>query len=85
MYGRKRAKTHVMFELRSQEGMHKKLIVNHLCEDPKKFVEFFRLSLEQLDFLVELINDDMSKKSWGVKPQMRLYSPPSRATIWIQR
>ena len=51
MYGRKRAKTHVMFELRSEEGMYKKLIVNHLREDPKKFAEFFRLSLEQFDFL----------------------------------
>ena len=29
-YGRKRAKTHVMFELRSEEGMYKKLIVNPL-------------------------------------------------------
>ena len=55
MYGRKRAKTHVMFVLRSEEGMYKKLIVNHLREDPKKFAEFFLLSLEQFDFLVELI------------------------------
>ena len=66
MYGRKRAKTHVMFELRSEEGMYSKLIVNHLREDPKKFAEFFRLSWEQFDFLVELIKDDLSKKSWGV-------------------
>ena len=58
---------HVMFELRNEEGMYKKLIVNHLREDLKKFAEFFRLSLEQFDFLVELIKDDMSKKSWGVK------------------
>ena len=64
MYGRKRAKTHVMFELRSEEGMYKKLIVNHLREDPKKFAEFFR-SLEQFDFLVELIKDDLSKKSYN--------------------
>ena len=61
--GGKGAKTHDMFGLRGEEGMYKKLIVNHMREDPKKFAEFFRISLEQFDFLVELIKDDMSKKS----------------------
>ncbi|MPD00494.1 hypothetical protein E2C01_095969 [Portunus trituberculatus] len=42
--------------------MYKKLIVNHLREVPKKFAEFFRLSLEQFDFLVELIKDDIFRR-----------------------
>ncbi|MPC56309.1 hypothetical protein E2C01_050262 [Portunus trituberculatus] len=61
MYGGKRTKIHLMFELRNEEGMFQKLITNHLREDHNKFAEFFRLSTEQFNFLVELIKDDLSK------------------------
>ena len=33
MYGKKRAQTHYIFNLRSEEGMYNQLIVQHLCEN----------------------------------------------------
>ena len=65
MYGGKRAKIHLMFELRNKEGIFQRLITNHLREDHNMFAEFFRLSVEQFDFLVELIKDDLSRKSYN--------------------
>lgn len=39
------------------------MIANHLREDHNKFVDFLLLTAEQLDFLLELMQDDLSKKS----------------------
>ncbi|MPC43534.1 hypothetical protein E2C01_037183 [Portunus trituberculatus] len=80
-----------MFELRNEEGMFQKLLTNHLHEDYNKFAEIFCLSVEQFDFLVELIKDDISKKSFNTpsksndRLRLQLYSPPSCAAIWGQR
>lgn len=53
MYRGKRAKKHLMFELRYEVGLFQKLITNRLRAD-HKFAKIFRLSVEQFDFLVEL-------------------------------
>ena len=67
MYGIKLAATHIMFDLRKEEGIFNKLIVNHLREDPKKFLDFFRLSSDQFNFLIELIKEDLYKQSTNLK------------------
>lgn len=64
-YGMKRAKKLRLFELKSEEGLYQKLINNHLRKDHKKFSEFFRLSVEQFDFVLELIKHDIYKKSYN--------------------
>lgn len=82
MYGKKRAQTHYIFNLRSEEGMYNKLIVQHLREDPKKFSEFFRLFSDQFDFLVELVKDDLSKQSTN----FRLYpiTPEEKIAVTLR-
>ena len=82
MYGKKRAQTHYIFNLRSEEGMYNQLIVQHLREDPKKFSEFFRLSSDQFDFLVELVKDDLSKQSTN----FRLYpiTPEEKIAVTLR-
>lgn len=77
MYGTKRAKIHRMFQLRNEEGLYRTLIITHLREDNKKFFEFFRLSVEQFDFVLELIRDDIYKESnnrnlYPVTPEEKL-------------
>lgn len=64
-YGMKRAKKHRLFELKHEEGLYQKLITTHLREDNKKFSEFFRLSVEQFEFVLGLIKDDIYKESYN--------------------
>lgn len=45
---RKKAKKHLMFEWRNEEGLFQSLIANYLREDHNKFVDFFLLTAEQL-------------------------------------
>lgn len=55
-----------MFELKNDEGFFQKSIANHLSEVHSKFAIFlfFYLSVKQFD-LVELITDELSKKSYN--------------------
>ena len=55
-----------MFRMRNEEGFYNKLIAQHLLQDPTKFAEFFRISPNQFDFLVQLIKEDLSKQSTNV-------------------
>ena len=82
MYGKKRAQTHDIFHLRSEVGIFNKLIVQHLRDDPKKFAEFFRLSSDQFDFLVELVEDDLTKQSTN----FRLYpiTPEEKIAVTLR-
>ena len=83
MYGRKRAATHIMFDLRKEEGIFNKLIVNHLREDPKKFLDFFRLSSDQFNFLLALIKEDLyNKQSTNLK--MYPITPEEKLSITLR-
>lgn len=56
---------HPVFSYRTVEGYFKNLIMNHLRKDENKFLEFFRLSMAQFDFLLSLIAEDMKKVSYN--------------------
>lgn len=58
-----RATKHPLFQARNEEGFFQSLITNHLREDDKKFSEFFRVSISQFDFILNLIKDDIQKLS----------------------
>ena len=73
MYGGKRAKIHLMFELRNEEGIFQKLITNHLREHHNKFAEFS--SSENLGAM--MIQTLTPSKSTD-RMRLRLYSPPSQ-------
>ncbi|KAL4090053.1 hypothetical protein QTP88_024958 [Uroleucon formosanum] len=48
-----------MFKERKEKGFFSVLIKKHLFRDVKKFREFFRLSLEQFNYVLNLIEDDI--------------------------
>jgi len=50
---------HDMFQSRKKEGFFSILIEKHLFSDEKKFREFFRLSWEQFNYILNLIEDDI--------------------------
>ena len=90
MYGGKRAKKHLMFELRNEEGLFQELIANHLREDYNKFAttrDVSQLHKDLILFIGKLgSHDDADTPSnSNVRLRLRLYSPPSRATIRSQR
>lgn len=60
-----RGKVHQIFTTRNDYGCYTKLVVNHLRQDDKKFAEFLRLSTNQFDFVLSLIQDDIKKFSYN--------------------
>ena len=48
-----------MFQKRKEEGFFSVLIEKHLLRDEKIFREFFRLSWEQFNYVLNLIEDDI--------------------------
>lgn len=56
-----------MFLKRTEEGYFR-LLINHLKEDEIKFREFFRLNSEQFDFVLALIQNDLTKPGTNVVP-----------------
>lgn len=65
IFEKKRAKKHRMFELKNEEGFFENLVINHLREDGKKFTEYFRLSVQQFDFLLGLIEQNLATDSYN--------------------
>lgn len=65
IYEKKRAKKHRLFELKNEEGFFQNLVITHLREDSKKFTEYFRLSVEQFDFILGLIKQKLIKDSYN--------------------
>lgn len=64
-YKIKTSKIYHKFELVNDDGLCRKLTTNHQREDNKRFPEFFRLSLEQFDFVLGLIKDNTYKESYN--------------------
>jgi len=65
---------HNMFRKRKEEGFFSVLIEKHLFRDEKKFREFFRLSWEQFNYVLNLIEDDIKSN-----PCNRVKEPISAA------
>lgn len=55
----KTKKVHEMFRARKMEGFFNILIEKHLYQDDRKFREFFRLSWDQFNYVLNLIEDDI--------------------------
>lgn len=55
----KTKKVHDMFRARKTEGFFNILIEKHLYRDDRKFREFFRLSWDQFNYVLNLIEDDI--------------------------
>lgn len=49
-----------MFTRRLEEGYYNLLINNHLKADERKFREFFRLNPDQFQFVLSLIEEDIT-------------------------
>lgn len=52
-------KTHNLFLTRKIEGFYSILIEKHLFKDEQKFREFFRLSYDQFNYVLNIIEDDI--------------------------
>ncbi|CAI6371130.1 unnamed protein product [Macrosiphum euphorbiae] len=63
-----------LYLTRKKEGFFSVLIEKHLFRDEKKFREFFRLSWEQFNFVLNLIEDDLK-----LNPYNRVKEPISPA------
>ncbi|CAI6372753.1 unnamed protein product [Macrosiphum euphorbiae] len=57
---KKSKQTHTIFQARESEGFFSILIEKHLWEDQTKFREFFRLSWDQFNYVLNLIEDDIT-------------------------
>ncbi|KAL4148678.1 hypothetical protein QTP88_002849 [Uroleucon formosanum] len=57
---KKSKQTHTNFKARESEGFFSILIEKHLWEDQTKFREFFRLSWNQFNYVLNLIEDDIT-------------------------
>lgn len=49
-----------LFKTRKTEGYHQILINGHLRKDEKKFREFFRLNRSQFDYILSLIEENLT-------------------------
>jgi len=49
-----------LFKTRREEGYHQILINGHLRFDDKKFREFFRINRGQFDYILSLIEEDLT-------------------------
>ena len=67
---RKRRKAHAMYQKRRTEGYSQILIRNHLVDNDETYRQFFRLSKEQVHFVLNLVGQDLVKKSYSrvIKP-----------------
>lgn len=68
---------HAIFQARYDEGYFERLMKTHLHSDNKKFVEFFRLDIAQFDFVLSLIESDITTSStncnlYPVTPEEKL-------------
>jgi len=63
-------KTHNLFLTRKIEGFYNILIEKHLFKDEQKFREFFRLSYDQFNYVLNIIEDDIK-----INPSNRVRQP----------
>lgn len=61
-------KASAIYRQRADEGFYSTLINRHLLKDDKKFREFFRLSVPQFNFVLDLLKDDLKKSSTNCVP-----------------
>ncbi|KAL1487871.1 hypothetical protein ABEB36_015521 [Hypothenemus hampei] len=61
-----RSKPQEIFCKREDEGFQNMLIKRHLLQDGKIFKRFFRLNIEQFNFVLGLIESDIKKHSCGL-------------------
>lgn len=59
-----------IFCTRGEEGCESMLVQRHLLQDENKFRSFYRLNINQFNFVLGLIENDLKKPSCGlVRPQ----------------
>jgi len=58
-------KIHNLFLTRKIEGFYSILIEKHLFEDEQKFREFFRLSWDQFNFVLNIIEEDIKTNPYN--------------------
>ena len=59
-----------LFQTRATEGAFHILVNRHLAEDDRKFQEYFRLTKEEFDYVLSLIEEDLR-----TKPSNRVRNP----------
>lgn len=59
---------HPLFKSRPNEGFFEILINRHLIHDEKKFREFFRLNVDQFNYVLDLIKNDIIVDSTNRHP-----------------
>jgi hypothetical protein len=70
----KRKSTNILFKNREFEGFFEILINRHLLENETKFREFFRINYEQFNFILSLVEFELTKE-----PSNRVKNPISAA------
>lgn len=69
---KKRKPFNSLFSTRNSEGFFKNLIGEHLINDDEKFREFLRLNRKQFNFILSLVQEEITKK-----PTLRVPEPIS--------
>lgn len=62
------ATEHPLFLSRPEEGFFSILINRHLIHDDKKFRDFFRLNVDQFNYILDLIKNDITTDSSNRHP-----------------
>jgi hypothetical protein len=61
LVGQGNANEHPLFTSRPEEGFFEILVNRHLIHDDKKFREFFRLNIDQFNYILQLIEKNIRK------------------------
>lgn len=69
---KKRKPIKSLYTTRNSEGFFKNMIIGHLINDNEKFREFFRINIDQFNFILSLVKEEITKQ-----PTVRIPEPIS--------
>jgi hypothetical protein len=82
LVGQGNANEHPLCTSRPEEGFFEILVNRHLIHDDKKFREFFRLNIDQFNYILQLIEKDITADSSNRHPYPITTAEKLALTLW---